>query len=65
MKTQIPSIEINRDLPEGEYVAFGEDSSKHERRRIPEQPVPAWAVTIHVSPEDYGKLMRFFPGGKP
>ena len=58
----LPHIEINRDLPEGEYVAFAQDAARHERLRIPLDPIPSWAVTLHVSPEDYGKLLMFLSG---
>lgn len=60
--SQTPAIELNRDLREGEYVAFGENPSQHERLRIPHDPIPSWAKTIHVSPEDYGKILRMFRG---
>lgn len=50
-------IEMNRDLPEGEYVAFGADPAHHQRLRCPQDPIPSWARTVHLSIEDYGKLM--------
>jgi len=56
MKPQL-DIEMNRDLPEGECVVFGANPIQHERIRIFEDRLPSWARTLHVSVEDYGKIM--------
>lgn len=52
------NIEMNRDLPEGECVAFGDDPSQHLRLSTLKDQLPSWARTLHVSVEDYGKIMR-------